>query len=93
MSIEVIQHKELRARKEYDCQASDYLKEGLQYVKGEISFSDLRIISKIQAENHKILKGQKYIKQFNKQDGLIYNWIARKDSYDLCVKYNLFDSF
>lgn len=90
--IEGISDKRPKARKVHSCDCREFMEEGLGYYKGtgKILFSDLRIIAKIKAENHKILPGTIYVRQVNKYEGDIWTYRARLDSYSLCSKYNLF---
>ena len=75
------------ARKEYNCNASEWFSDAdLQ----EWDDEDLEILETIMSENYKILKGTKYIHIRGKWDGEFCTFRARLDSNKLCEMYDLY---
>lgn len=97
--IEVLTDEIRTARKEYSCDASEYVREWVSegmYVpgrhigeSGKVKFSDLRKIAAARSEGYKILKGSKYKYQRNKYDGDIYSFRGRIDMTEMCHRYKL----
>lgn len=56
----------------------------------DISFADFRKIVKAKREDWKILKDQPYLRQTNKMEGNVYDYICRKDMHEICCKYKLY---
>lgn len=88
MSWDCYEESEPVARKDYHCDASEYINEAL----GEsiFSFSDLRLIAKAKQDKWRIKKGQKYIKVKGKWDGDFCVFRARPELNDLCLKHDLY---
>lgn len=77
-----------KARKEHFCMACDFIREACNQ---EIfTFSEYRDIIKMKKKNWKILKGEKYLCQVNKDDE-IYRFKASYEMHKLCLKYDLYD--
>jgi hypothetical protein len=89
--IEVIQDRKVKAaRKEYHCDASDFLRDMLGEIRSELSFSEKRLVVKARQENWKIKKGSTYLYQYNKIDNDTYSFRCRPEIHQLCVKYDLY---
>lgn len=90
MCVTVLKESTPTARVDHDCMASDFILnqgiDGFGY-----TFSEFRAIAKAKKSNFKILKGDKYMKQTNKQHGDIYTFKAIPAMHDICVKYDLYD--
>jgi DNA-directed RNA polymerase subunit RPC12/RpoP len=90
---EVLSQKIRKARKEYRCNACEWIVNGdimndPSYF--EVTFADKRILVKLRQERFKILKGTKYLDYNIKNGGEIYNVKARIDANDICMKYELY---
>ena len=88
--ITVISESKPVARKEHDCYACEWLLangvNGMGY-----SFFELRQIAKAKRNKWKIVKGQKYVKQNNVFDGMVYTYKAIPEIHEICLKHNLYD--
>lgn len=76
------------ARKDYNCDASDFLCEMIGEVK--FSFAELRLIVKAKRDKWRIKKGQKYLKVKGKWDGDFCTFRARPELDDICRKHELY---
>lgn len=88
--VEVIFESTPVARKSHNCMASEYILNGGINGFG-YTISELRSIVKAQRNSFQIIKGQKYINQFNKCYGEVYSFKAIPAMHDLCVKYDLYE--
>ena len=78
------------ARKEYTCQAWDWINNsGLG--ENEYDPEDWLIIEKARAENFKILKGTKYVCCRGKYDGEFTTFRARLDLHNICLEHELYE--
>lgn len=55
-----------------------------------LTFTELRAIAQLKANNWMIMPGQAYIKQWNKMDGEHYTFKTLPHIYKICVKYKLY---
>lgn len=78
------------ARKDYHCQASDWIDNTLGWNEEEYEEADRPAIRKALAEGKKILKGTQYVKVTGKWEGEFDTFRARKDLNDICHKYELY---
>lgn len=76
------------ARKDYRCEASDWIWE--QVNEGLFTFAEMRLIVKARREKWRIKKGQKYIKCQGKYMGEFTVFRARPELDELCRKYELY---
>ena len=87
--IEVLSESKPKARKNYDCMASEFILnngvDGMGFTRPE-----LRSISKARKNGYKILKGEIYMRQNNKFDGELYTFKAIPAIAEICFKYDLF---
>jgi len=89
--IEMLSNNTLVARKEYCCDASDWLlNEGINGF--GFSFAELREIVIARRNGWKIKKGEKYIRQRGKYDGDLYTFKAIPAIHKICLKYNLYEA-
>jgi hypothetical protein len=86
--IHSISHATPVAKKDYPCNASEWVYESLMYVK--FTFSEKRDIVKAKRNGWKVKKGEKYIRQFNTEGGDTWAYIAIPAMDELCQKYDLF---
>lgn len=88
--METITHP--KARKEYHCQASDWICNA-GWSDEDYEPEDLKIINNARDENWKILKGTEYLKVSGKWEGDFSVFRARKDLDIICNKYELYDEY
>ena len=86
--VTVIRQTQPKARKEYFCDLAEYVGE-INWPEG-MTFSELRALSIYEKKGRKILKGEKYVCQFNKHDGLVYQFKMSMEIFLLFCKYDLF---
>lgn len=79
------------AKKDYHCQASDWI-DNYGY-KDEFSKDDLDLWEKALSEKCRIKKGTKYVKVVGKFDGDWVTFRARKDLDGLCHKHKIYDCY
>jgi len=77
------------ARKEYDCQAKDWIVNGINNG-AEFSEDDQKIIDHARSEDWKIKKGTQYAKTQGMWEGEFEVFRARKDLDLICMKYALY---
>lgn len=88
------------ANKDYNDSSGEYIKEMVddarhwkksfkEWYKG-ITFSELRAIAKLKANSYKILKGQKYERQFNVDGGDKWENKSLPEIISICYKYDLY---
>ena len=87
--VTVISQSVQKARKEYFCGLSDVIGD-VEFERGKLSFGEIRSLVTYHRNRRKIKVGDVYVRQFNEQDGERYEWMARKDIYDLLNKYDMF---
>lgn len=89
--VEVIQQTEPTARKEHECHACRWIieRDGRRPDLG--SFSNYRKWIEARDNGFKILPGQKYIRQTNKYEGVIYTWKAIPAIHQICCDLNLYE--
>ncbi len=85
---EVLHQSITKARKQYDCDLAWFIYD-IEFSHCKMSFSELRILAEYKINNKKIMKGDIYIRQFNKKDGDVFTFRAKKDVWDLLNKYDL----
>jgi threonine aldolase len=81
-----------KARKNYRDDSADFIIEAMDWIRtgGELSFSELRAIAALKANNWQILKGQIYEKQFNSYEGQVYNFKTLPEIGKLCSRHGLY---
>lgn len=89
MGIEIIHESQPVARKDYHCNACDFLFE-IDPCELGLAFSEKREVVKARQKGYKILKGEKYIRQFNKDGGNTWTFRAIPAIHDICVSHNLY---
>jgi hypothetical protein len=78
-----------KARKEYTCDAIDWiLNDGLDSY--EFSDEELSIIKNAESEKWKILKGTEYVKCEGKWEGDFSVFRARKDINQICIDHDIY---
>lgn len=85
---ELIRQSEQRARKTYDCMACEVLR---NYSEPDLlTPEELFHYEEARQNNFKILPGDKYIRQFCKEDDFIYEFIVIPEIHKICCKYDLY---
>jgi len=79
------------ARKNYRCEASDWISNSMRY--GDLTEEDQAIWEKAKKEGCKILKGTRYKKITGKYEGEMSTYRARLDLDDLCCRYSLYPDY
>ena len=91
---EILSQSTPTARKDYPCDACVWLLEfgNLRQIINELdlTFSEKRVIIRVFKDGRKIRKGNKYLKQNNKQDGRIYTFRAIPEIHDACIKKDMY---
>lgn len=78
------------ARRDYECEASLFLQEPIFDIMHELTFAQKRAIVIARSKGWKILKGEVYICQFNKQEGLTFTFRAIPAIHQICVQFKLY---
>lgn len=86
MDIEIIRDETPRARKDYNCNASQALFEGYVYP-DDFTDEEIVILFETHSNNSMIKKGEIYSKQTNKIDGNINTFRARPEVLPIYFKY------
>jgi hypothetical protein len=87
--ITVLSESEPTARKDYDCDACAWVLNNGIYGMG-FTMKEKRALVKARRNRWKIIKGQKYIKQGNVQNGEIYTFKAIPEIHEICLKHDLY---
>lgn len=77
-----------KARKEYRCDACEYINSVIN--EGYFSFAEMRLIVKAKRDGWKIKKGQIYDKVKGKWEGDFSIFRARPEMNELCLKHDLY---
>ena len=89
MSIEIIHESRSKARKNYYCDACNFLFESDPCELG-LTFTEAREVVKARQKRYKILKGEIYVRQFNKDGGDTWTFRAIPAIDKICQKYDLY---
>ncbi len=81
------------ARKNYSCNACEFIFND-DYRNG-YTFSEYRSIIKARNNNYRILKGEKYIRQWNADEisGDTWTYRAIPEIHQICIKHELYDNY
>jgi hypothetical protein len=88
--VQTIYRRTSIARCDYECQASLFLQEPIFDIMHELTFAQKRAIVIARSKGWKILKGEQYIYQFNKQEGLTFYFRAIPAIHQICVQFDLY---
>lgn len=86
--IEIIHESIQKARKNYSCNACDFLFEDDL---PKLTFSEYRSVVKAKQNKQRILKGQEYIRQFNGNGGDTWVYRAIPEIHKICLKYGYYE--
>lgn len=89
--ITVIHQYKYKARKNYNCDACNNLFESDICDLG-LTFTEYRSVVKAKQNNSRILKGETYLRQFNRDDSN-NTWVFRAipEIHEICIKYKLYE--
>lgn len=89
--ISIIHESKPKARKNYSCDACEFIFNG-DYRYG-YTFTEFRAISIARRKCYRIVKGEKYIRQYNSDStsGETYTFRAIPEIHEICIKYRLYD--
>jgi hypothetical protein len=90
MSIEIIHESRPIARKNYTCNACDFLFELDDPCELGLTFIEKREVVRARQKGYKILKSERYVRQFNKDGGNTWTFRAIPTIHDICVKHDLY---
>jgi len=88
MSWDFYEHSTPKARKDYRCDACEFINEAIN--EGYFSFAEMRLIVKAKRNGWKIKKGEIYDKCSGKFDGDFSVFRAIPEMNDLCLKHDLY---
>ena len=91
--ITIIHESTQKARKDYYCNACEFLLEGDNVCELGLTFSEYRSIVKAKQNGYKILKGEIYLRQYNSDETSKDTWVYRAipEIHKICLKYDLYD--
>jgi len=79
------------ARKEYHCQASDWIRE-CGWADGDWSQDEAAAIEAAKTDGWKIHKGERYVYQTGVSDGEMVTFRAKVCLHEICLRHNLYDA-
>lgn len=88
--VTVLSEKIVTARKNYCCNASEFLRDGINDLRGRLSFKELRAIADARKQNWKVIAGERCLVQNNKGDGEMYTFRARPEIHAICSKFDFY---
>ena len=88
--IELLSETTQRARKEYGCDASEFLYANCLSDLDGITFTEKKAIANARRNNWKIKPGEEYFKQISKYDGEFCMFRAIPAIDEICRKYDLY---
>lgn len=93
MSARNISTQILIARKDHRDDSADWLLQDFSYIRssGRLTFSELRTIAHLKANNWMIKKGQLYERQYNEQDGETFTFKTLPAIGKICTKLGLYE--
>ena len=91
--IELISVSEHVARKQYTCNACEWVDNVLLEYRHEydLTCAELREIVKARRNNWQIVPGQRYIREVQKYEGELLVWRAIPAIHAICLKYDIYD--
>lgn len=92
--ITILQQSQRKAAKNYHCDACSFLfNEDISDLK--LTFSEKLAVVRARNNGYKIMKGESYIYQFNRDDNGREAWTYRAipEIHEICIKYELFSNW
>jgi len=86
----VLSESKPKARKNYRCDACDWLF-NTDFQEAGLSFAEYRSIVKAKRNGYEIVKGQTYIKQSGVYEGELCTFRAIPEIHDICLEYGFYD--
>ena len=92
MGARNISTKLLKARKDHPDDSAHWINEDFNYLRSgkKLTFSELRAIAELKANNWMIKKGQLYERQYNVQDGETFTFKSLPAIVKICQKLDLY---
>ena len=84
-----LRSEERVARKHHWCSAWEWFSMS-NYGKQDVTPDEWLVIEGVMADSGRILPGQKYVYQSGVADGEFYEFKARLDMHNICLKYDLY---
>ena len=92
MSINIIHESNPRARRNYSCDACNFLFNLNFPSEIGLTFSECRAVIKARKSGYRILKGERYIRQFNGDNSRnVWTFRAIPEIHNICAKYDLYE--
>lgn len=79
------------ARKEYHCQASDWIRD-CGWEDDDWSKDEADAISSAKGDDWKILKGERYVYQTGVFDGEMVTFRAKINLHEICLRYSFYEA-
>lgn len=79
-----------KAKKEYVCNAFEWLDNQVYFITDEMTSEEKRIYEEVSKRKGKIQKGERYIKQIGIYEGEFSTFRAIPEIHEICLKYNLY---
>lgn len=77
------------ARKDHRCIACEWVFDAGHNIE-DFSMREKRLLVKARKNKYKIVKGQKYIRQGNIQDGELYTFKAIPEIHQICLDHDIY---
>lgn len=88
--MQIIHESTPKARKDYTCDACIFLQDNLTDTMYHLTFSEKREVVKARRAGWKILKGETYMRQFNRDGGDTWTFRGRPAIHAICLEYELY---
>ena len=79
------------ARKNYPCDACDWIFNGDEITRDYYTYAELRVLAKARKNKYQILKGEKYIKAVGTCGGDFFVFRGIPAVNDICRKYDIYE--
>ena len=89
MSITTLSESNPIARKGYDCMACEWINN--KWGEFDFTIAELRLIAKAKRNGYKIKKGDSYIRQSNKYEGRLYDFVAIPEMHEICLNHDIYE--
>lgn len=91
-----------KARKDHKDDSAEFIIEAMEWIRNgslpgskvgqfkRVTFTELRAIAQLKANNWKIKKGQVYVLQFNEYEGSLYTFKTLPLILKICLKHKIY---
>jgi len=79
------------ARKEYHCQASDWIND-CGWADGDWTQEEAEDIEAARKDGWKIRKGERYVYQTGRHEGEMVTFRAKERLHEICLRHNLYET-